>query len=164
MGTSAIPHFGNLTLNAQTRNLLLYWLPALAWAALITVFSTGIFSAEHTGRILRLLLEWLLGAIPEPRFDFIHFLVRKAAHLTVYAALSALCFRARRGPRSGWQPNWALLALLVSMLVALGDEFHQSFVPSRTGTPWDVLLDSFGALLAQLVIALLARRGTHSPA
>ena len=151
-------------MSAQTRNLLLYWLPALAWTALIFLFSTGIFSAEQTGRILRLLLEWLWGAISESRFDFIHFLVRKAAHLTVYAALSALCFRARRGPRSGWQSNWALLALLASMLVALSDELHQSFVPSRTATPWDVLLDSFGALLAQFVIALFARRGTHSPA
>ena len=122
------------------------------------------FSAEQTGDILAPLLRWLFGPISEPRFRFIHFLVRKAAHLTVYAALSALWFRARRGPRSGWRPNWALLAVLVSMLVALSDELHQSFVPSRTASPWDVLLDSFGALLAQFVIALFARRGTHSPA
>jgi VanZ family protein len=89
--------------------------------------------------------------------------VRKAAHLTVYATLSALWFRARRGPRAGWQPSWALLGLLVSMLVAISDEVHQSFVPSRTGTPWDVLLDTFGALLAQVAIALFARRKSHSP-
>ena len=113
---------------------------------------------------MRSLLEWLLGAIPEPRFEFIHFLVRKAAHLTVYAALSALWFRARRGPQTEWQPSWALFALLLSMLVALGDELHQSFVPARTGSPWDVLLDSFGALAAQVVIAVFARRRTHSPA
>ena len=121
-------------------------------------------STAATGHLLRPLLEWLVGPISDQRFEFIHFLVRKAAHLTVYATLSALWFRARRGPRSGWQSNWALLALLLSMLVALGDELHQSFVPSRTGTPWDVLLDSFGALLAQVVIAVFARRGTHFPA
>ena len=120
-------------------------------------------SAEHTGYFLRSLLEWLIGPIPQPRFEFLHFLVRKAAHLAVYAVLSLLWFRARRGPRSGWQPGWALLALLVSMLIALGDELHQSFVPSRTGTPWDVLLDSFGALAAQATVALFARRKTPSP-
>ena len=146
------------------RNFFRYWLPALAWAALIFIFSSGAFSAAQTGHILRPLLEWLFGAIPESRFEFIHFLVRKAAHLTVYAALSALWFRARRGPQTGWQSSWALFALLLSMLVAGADEVHQSFVPSRTGTPWDVLLDSFGALLAQLLIARRARRGTHSPA
>ena len=143
--------------------MFLYWLPALAWTALIFLFSSGLFSSEHTGHFLRSLLEWLVGRIPQPRFEFLHFLVRKAAHLTVYAVLSVLWFRARRGPRSGWQSDWALLALLVSTLVALGDEFHQSFIPSRTGTPWDVVLDSFGALLAQAWVALSARRKTHSP-
>ena len=143
--------------------MFLYWLPALAWTALIFLFSTAQFSTEQTGHLLRPLLEWLFGPIPQQGFEFLHFLVRKATHLAVYAALSALWFRARRGPRSGWQPGWALLALLVSMLVALGDEFHQSFIPARTGTPWDVLLDSFGALAAQAAVARFARRNTHSP-
>lgn len=151
-------------MNSQTRTFLLFWLPAVVWTALIAVFSTNNFSAEETSRILRPFLEWLLGALPQSRFDFIHFLVRKAAHLVVYASLSALWFRARRGPRSGWQLSWALLALLVTMLVALADEFHQALLPSRTGNPWDVLLDSFGALLAQAAIARFARRKSHSPA
>lgn len=89
--------------------------------------------------------------------------MRKSAHLIVYATLSALWFRAQRGPRSGWQARWALLALMVSMLVALGDEFHQSLVPSRGGSPWDVLLDSLGALLAQAAIFRFARRDSQSP-
>ena len=125
---------------------------------MVFVFSTGTFSAERTGHILRPFLEWLFGVIPDSRYALLQFLVRKSAHLTVYATLSALWFRAQRGPRSGWQANWALLALLVSLLVALGDELHQSFVPSRGGSPWDVLLDGFGALLAQAAVALRARR------
>jgi VanZ family protein len=108
-------------------------------------------------------LEWLFGPIPDARYALIQFLVRKSAHLAVYATLSALWFRAQRGPRSGWQPSWALPALLVSMLVALGDEFHQSFVPSREGSPWDVLLDGFGAFLAQAAIYRFVRRKPQSP-
>jgi VanZ family protein len=150
-------------LKLETRNFFRYWLPALAWTALIFFFSTGHFSAAQTGKILRQLLEWLFGAISQPRFELIHFLTRKTAHLVVYATLSALWFRARRGPRSGWQPSWALLALLVSLLVALADEFHQSLVPSRTGTPWDVLLDTFAAFLVQAAIAVSARPTPHSP-
>ena len=143
----------------ETRNWLRYWLPALAWAAaLVFIFSTGAFSAEHTGRILRPLLEWLFGAITEARFLVVQFLVRKSAHVIVYAALSALWFRALRGSRSGWRSSWALVALLVSVLVAISDEFHQSFSPSRTGTSWDVLLDSFAAFLVQAAIAVTARR------
>jgi VanZ family protein len=151
-------------LKLETRNLFRYWLPALAWTALIFLFSTGTFSAERTGHILRPFLEWLFGEISNASYLTIQFLMRKMAHLTVYALLSLLWFRARRGSRSGWQFGWALTALLVSMLVALADEFHQSFIPSRTGTPWDVLLDSFGAFLVQAAIAISARRRRHSPA
>jgi VanZ family protein len=150
-------------LKPETGNWFRYWLPALAWAALIFLFSSRTFSTAQTGHFLRPFLEWLFGEISDSRFALIHLLVRKAAHLAVYAALSALWFRALRGARPGWKPSWALLALLVGMLVALGDEFHQSFVLSRTGSPWDVLLDSFGAFLAQAVIARFARRRTHSP-
>lgn len=148
----------------ETRNFFRYWLPALTWTALIFFLSSGTFSAAQTGHILRPLLEWLFGAIAESRFELIHFLVRKTAHVIVYATLSALWFRAQRGPRFGWQPSWALFALLVSLLVALADEFHQSFIPLRTGTPWDVLLDSFAAFLVQAAFAVSARRTPHSPA
>ena len=106
----------------------------------------------------------MFGYVSSPLFIFLHVLIRKTAHVTVYALLSLFWFRAQRGPRSGWQPGWALLALLVSLLVAIGDEFHQSFLLSRTGTPWDVLLDSMGALLMQAWLALRARRRPHSPA
>lgn len=142
----------------ETQNFLRYWLPALAWAVLVFVFSTAAFSAERTGHILRPFLEWLVGEITNSSFALIQFLVRKSAHVVVYATLSALWFRAQRGPRSGWQPSWALFALLVSVLVSISDEFHQSFVPSRTGTPWDVVLDTFAAFLAQAAIAVTARR------
>ena len=131
---------------------------------MVFLFSSGTFSAVQTGHLLRPFLEWLFGEITEARFTLIQFLVRKTAHLVVYATLSALWFRAQRGPRSGWRSNWALLALLVSLLVAFGDEFHQSFVPLRTASPWDVLLDGVGALLAQAVIRLRARPKPHSPA
>jgi VanZ family protein len=102
--------------------------------------------------------------VERPEFAFLHILIRKLAHLVVYAALSLLWFRARRGPRSGWQRDWALVAILVSMLVAGSDELHQYFAGSRTGTPWDVLLDSLGALLAQALLALRGLRRPHSPA
>ena len=148
----------------ETRNFFRYWLPALAWTALIFLFSTAHFSAEHTGRILRALLDWLVGGVSAQRFELVHFLVRKSAHVVVYATLSAFWFRAQRGPRSGWRPSWASLALLISLLVALSDEFHQSFLLTRTGTPWDVVLDTFAAFLVQAAIALAARRAPRPQA
>lgn len=147
----------------ETRNFLRYWLPALGWAALIFVFSSGMFSAAHTSRILRPVLEWLFGALPDARFFLIQFLVRKTAHLVVYATLGALWFRALRGERAGWNLSWAVLALLVAMMVASGDELRQTYFRSRTGSPWDVVLDSFGGLLAQAAIYRSTRRDHPSP-
>jgi VanZ family protein len=51
----------------------------------------------------------------------------------------------------------ALLAFLGTAITASADEFHQSFLPNRTGTPWDVLLDCSGALAMQLLVYVFMR-------
>jgi len=51
----------------------------------------------------------------------------------------------------------AVLALLGTAMTASADEFHQSFLPNRTGSPWDVLLDCGGALAMQLLVYVLMR-------
>src|SRR4051794_41479361 len=76
-------------------------------------------------------------------------IMRKTAHLTEYGILSALTFRAFRGARKSWNPRWAIGAIVFAALIASIDEIHQSFVPSRTGTWHDVLLDAAGAALGQ---------------
>jgi VanZ family protein len=42
-------------------------------------------------------------------------------------------------------------------MVASSDEFHQTFLPNRTGSPWDVLLDCCGAIVLQLVVYVFMR-------
>jgi hypothetical protein len=79
-----------------------------------------------------------------------HALARKAAHLTEYAILAALWWRAFT--RSGAaRPAAAMWALALSVACALIDESHQAFVPARTGSAGDVLIDSLGALIAVTV-------------
>ena len=50
-----------------------------------------------------------------------------------------------------------MLALLGTAIIASGDEFHQTFLPNRTGTPWDVLLDCCGALVMQWFVFAFMR-------
>jgi len=143
----------------RLRNILWYWVPAVAWMGMVLLASTDPFSAKHTGEVLRAMLAWTLGQIDPLTFNQIHFLVRKSAHFTEYAILSALWFRAIRVHLNNlWQIRWAFLGLVVSLLVAVLDEWHQSFVPSRTSSAHDVLLDFCGALFAQLVIWYALRR------
>ena len=130
---------------------LRYTLPALLWTACIFAASTDIFSATHTGSILQSIATAILGhPLPDLTYELTQFTIRKLAHLTEYGILSALWFRAVRADERGWTLRWSLIAVLIAVVVASLDEFHQSFVPSRTASPLDVVIDTCGAVLAQL--------------
>ena len=132
--------------------ILVYWLPAILWAAVILAASSDAFSSRQTGGLLQHLLTRLLGhPLPPHQFHLLHIAIRKAVHLIDYFILGALFFRALRGEEGGWRGRWAAGAVALAALVATADEWHQMFVPTRTGTGWDVLLDCVGALIAQWV-------------
>jgi len=138
------------------------WLLVLVWAAVMFNFSTDSFSAEHTSRFIVPILQWLLPHASADTIDALHEVVRKCAHVFEYCVLSVLLFRAVRARATGWTLRWASTALLLTALFAASDEFHQTFVPSRGASVWDVLLDTTAAATAQLVIWLWARRNTSS--
>ena len=76
-------------------------------------------------------------------------LVRKAAHMTEYFVLFLLCHRLLKWYRPE-RKMWGY-ALLICILYAASDEFHQSFVPGRGASIVDVGIDTSGALLAVAV-------------
>ena len=83
--------------------------------------------------------------------------LRKLAHFTEYAVLTALWWRALRG--LGVRFTVALAgAIAISLAYAASDEFHQTFVDGRQGTPVDVLIDFAGMATAATVIALTRLR------
>src|SRR5207248_6430834 len=90
------------------------------------------------------------------RFAAWHAVLRKTGHFVGYFTLSVLLFRSWRAtfPRlsTRWCLQWATVALLSTSLVAILDEWHQTYLPSRTGTIRDVTLDSTAALVAQIAL------------
>ena len=133
--------------------LLTHWLPPILWAAVIMSASTDTFSGANTGSVLERVVVWLAGHPVSPAtLDTLNFVIRKCAHLTEYGILGALAFRALRGDRSGWSLRWAVGAVVLAACLASIDEIHQTFVPSRTGTWHDVVLDAAGAAVAQILI------------
>lgn len=138
-------------------SLLMAWLPAICWAALIFSLSTDAFSAHNTGKFLRPLVFWLMPHTTEAGFRTIHFFVRKSAHFTEYFVFCLLLYRGIRGGRPGWRWSWALTALFISAGYSALDEIHQAFVASRTASPYDSLLDSIGAFVAMAVLVLWFR-------
>jgi VanZ family protein len=101
------------------------WLPALVVMGLIFFFSS-------------------LPADLLPDYGVLDFLVKKGGHAIGYALLASAYFYALP-PRlsAGYK---AILALLMAILFALSDEFHQSFVQGRTSSLRDVAIDGMGAI------------------
>jgi VanZ family protein len=123
--------------------------------AFIFFASTVQFSASNTSRIIRPLLLWLFPDISEERIAFVHFIVRKIAHLSEYAILGLLAARAFiTSSRGALRSLWFLFSLLLVIVYALSDEYHQSFVPARTGSIYDSLIDMTGGLIGLLLVAL----------
>jgi VanZ family protein len=143
------------------RHKFLAWIPTLLWLCVLAMFSSDMFSAEHTGGVLIKILHALFGTISEERFQQIHFLVRKSAHFCSYGLLGTFAFFSWRAtfpaPRR-WSLLWAALGLLTAFAGGSLDEFHQSFIPSRTSSFHDVMLDTIGALFFQVVIAVWLNR------
>ncbi|MGC2330453.1 MAG: VanZ family protein [Candidatus Acidiferrales bacterium] len=135
---------------------LALWWPALAWAVVISLFSTGAFTAENTGRIIIPALHWLFPSFSPGTLVLIHHIIRKCAHFTEYFILSLLILRGIRAGRHGTRLAWAVLAILLVAGYASLDEFHQRFVPGRTPAVTDVLLDTTGGATAQAIAALFA--------
>jgi VanZ family protein len=120
------------------------WAPPAIWIVTLFVFSTTIFSAANTSRIIEPLLRWIFPAASAAQIVLMHGLVRKSAHFFNYAVLFWLLIRR---PMAG-RPYAALACCI---LYAAVDETHQIFVPNRTPSPYDVALDSTGALFSHFL-------------
>ena len=144
------------------------YVPLMLWIGFIFFASTRNFSAPKTSLILRPLLLWLFPDISQQNLVLAHMLVRKGAHFVEYAVLALLAARAflSSGKRvlRRW---WFAVAFGLVALTGLLDEYHQSFVPSRTGTIYDSLIDMVGgaSMLAAIALAkaLRARRRRRAP-
>jgi VanZ family protein len=109
--------------------LLTVWLPVVAWAAVIFAFSSIPSLSSGLG-------TW-------------DTFLRKGAHVTEYAVLGILLYRAL-----GREP----LALAVGIAYAATDELHQHFVRGRHASPVDVAIDAVGVALGMLLWLRLRER------
>jgi VanZ family protein len=148
------------------RTFLKYWLPVLLWMMLIFTASADTKSYQHSSTLFEPLLHWLFPQMSQEHVELIHHLFRKCGHLSEYAVLALLLWRAihrtqKKNPQQpdapqpgagGWKWDEAGLALAVVFLYAASDEFHQIFVPSRTPLISDVLIDTAGGTLGLLLL------------
>src|SRR5271168_674089 len=148
-------------LSSDRHEVLKAWIAAILWLIVIAIESSALLSAHNTSRILYPLLHFVFG-LDHERFHVWHFYIRKSGHVIGYGTLSFLLFRAWRAtlpsPKSRiWTLRWANIAILGTALVASLDEWHQTFIPSRTGSVRDVVLDTSAGIAAQVLVLLWIR-------
>ena len=145
--------------------LLSRYLPLVAWLVFISYASSDNFSAANTSRIIGPVVLWLFPNTSPETLAVIHFVVRKIAHFTEYAILAYLAARAfRTSPRPALASRWFLAAFVLIAIYALLDEYHQSYVPSRTASIYDSLIDMSGGLVMLLILRHRSKnaRGTSN--
>ena len=167
---------GRGSLYPSPRNLFRNWWPVAVWLVVIRLESTAFASSANTFGLLYRISSAIFGRIDPGVLLTLNSIGRKSGHLIGYAILSWLVFlalkythRDRLKPvlqrrwiaffRDIWQFDWAVIAVLFSLITASLDEIHQASLPSRTGRWQDVAIDTAGALLMQL---LLYARASHT--
>ncbi len=163
-------------LSNRRRVLLSAWIPAGICVVLIAISSSDTFSSENTSSVFRPYFQDLFGPIATRVWAKLLYDIRKLGHFFAYGFVSVVFFRA-------WRMTFRLsraysavtaslraaaVALLSTLVLCSSDEFHQSFLPKRTGSPFDVLLDMCGAITCLLILftfraSLLELTSTTSP-
>ena len=143
-------------MNPTRTKLLKAWLPSFIWLVLIAIESTDWLSSANTSRILYPILHFLTG-VGREQFAIWNFYIRKTGHVVGYFVLSWVMFNSWRASlpiqsAARWSLRWARISFLLSVMVAAMDEWHQTFIASRTGTWHDLVLDSAAALTAQVLV------------
>jgi VanZ family protein len=109
-------------------------------------------STQHTGSLVLPILRFLYPSASPFQIEAMHGLVRKAAHVTEYGLLAALWLRAfMAGSRMPWRAA-AWRSLLIAAAWAAIDEAMQATLRSRTGSPFDVGIDTSAAAAVILVV------------
>ena len=149
----------------MNKKKIIYWLLVLGWAGLIFYFSAmpADTSAEQSGNIIDVVVSFL--HIPESTAmvmrDLYQFIVRKAAHFSIYLLLGIWVCLLMESYHVKKYPIWAVTTCCA---YAVTDEIHQMFVPRRACMAQDVLLDTLGATVGVLlfygILRLREKRNT----
>lgn len=134
--------------------------PLVLWLSFIFFASSNSFSASNTSRFIGPLVFWFFPDASQESLNAIHFVVRKLAHFSEYALLGLLAARAfRTSPNPLIHRYWFWISVALIVIYALLDEYHQSFVPTRTASFVDSLIDISGGLTALIILS--RRRATN---
>lgn len=123
-------------------NEIISWIAVVLWMSLLFYFShqPATTSSELSTGITKSIIKVVEKVMPSATFDLrrLNHIVRKHAHFIIYFVLGVFVLHALGSASIG-------IALLICVIYAMSDEFHQLFIPGRGAQIKDVLIDSAGA-------------------
>jgi VanZ family protein len=138
---------------SKRRGRVSRYAPLFLWIGVIFFLSSGQGAMSETSLYIRPLLLFLFPNAPEETLAIYHGYIRKFAHFAEYAALAFFAFRAFSSSSNEFLQKYRFfVSLILVFSIASLDEFNQSFLTSRTGSFWDVLLDTFGGLTILMIL------------
>lgn len=143
-----------------------YFLPPLLLMAFIFPMGNRALGSSKIYEVFAAVFAWVFPRASGPALDLAYIVFRKSLHFVEYGLLAFLLYRAFRAIRR-LQGSRRPLVLAGAVAIGYGflDEFLQSFVPTRTGSPFDWAIDTAGIVTVLAVIARRERgRGTGSAA
>jgi VanZ family protein len=141
------------------KRFVTYFLPPLLLMAFIFPLGNRALGSSRLLEIFATVFHWLAPHASEHTLGLAYIILRKTSHFMSYGLLAFLFYRAFRGGRGPfWSKRTALWAASAAIAYSFLDEFLQSFVPNRIGSPFDWAIDIAGILTA---IALIARTRTR---
>ena len=134
----------------KNKRLVLAWTLLILWMLFIFIMSSfnGVMSSNQSGSIATLIYNIFNISDTEK----VSFIVRKCAHVSEFFILGILVINliSKYNVKNSY-----LISFIVCVLYASSDEFHQLFVPGRSGQVTDVFIDMIGVVLGLLLVLLI---------
>lgn len=146
------------------REFFVYVLPLLLWMAFIFPVWNPALGSSSIYETFADVFRRLLPHASQHALDLTYIILRKSLHFVEYGLLAFLFYRAfRDGRRPLWSVRTGLQAGAAAAAYAFVDEYLQSFVPNRFGSPFDWSVDIAGIMTAIALIARAGRRRQELP-
>jgi VanZ family protein len=125
-----------------------WWMLVLTWCAIIFYFTESpTFTGENTQKIIDSSVSGSQGAADQVKY--LNLLIRKSSHLFAFGFLAFLVWKAMTPNRWAYIGAWAIATFYGGV-----DEWHQSYIPGRSASINDVMIDSLGALVVLMLLFL----------
>jgi len=149
---------------SKAQAFALYGLPPLLWMAVIFPVGNRTLASSRMYELFAEVFRWIAPDAATRSLDVAYIVFRKSLHFISYGFLTFLFYRGlRRDRKPRWSTRTGFLAATAAAAYAFLDELLQSYVPNRTGSPFDWAVDTAGILTAIALTATVCRRRDGDP-